>query len=332
MGRREDILNAVVEAKRLHDQHESRALAQQGEGRVNVFAMLTSLDIPVIFRPLQNLLGAFIDDPDKGVMVTTKRQLRVQRFTAAHELGHAALGHDASLDNEDVIEGALFRNGYDPREVQANAFATELLTPQWLIVEHMKRQGWKREDLTTPTVVYQLSLRMGSSYTATCYALTECKAISQIQCKKLLSVSRRDIKRSLTLPFEPDNYYGDVWLVTERDNGMVLEGSRTDLVVVKMHEHASAGYIWQFGELAASGLSIKSDERVGTPGHVGGAVYRTVIAQSDGHSSGHINIQETRPWQHNLDPLNSLALDVDLYGPVTAGLLPMQRDVLLEAA
>ena len=42
---------------------------------------------------------------------------------------------------------------------------------------------------------------------------------------------------------------------------MVLEGSRSDLVVVKMPEHASSGYVWQFGELVDAGLAIREDGR-----------------------------------------------------------------------
>src|SRR5262249_3555050 len=152
--------------------------------------------IPVMFRPLKNLLGAYIDDPGQGVMVTTQRQLPVQRFTAAHELGHAALGHEASFDEEEILTRALFvtEASYDPREIQANAFATDLLTPDWLIVHHMKRQGWTPQNVTDPTIVYQLALRMGSSYAATCYALAESKGIDQETRERLLKVKPRTIK------------------------------------------------------------------------------------------------------------------------------------------
>lgn len=190
MARRDDILNAVYEAERLHREFDTKARAEGDEGRIDVFGMLVKRDIPVMFRPLKNLLGVYINDPDQGVIVTTQRQLRVQRFTAAHELGHAALGHEASFDEEDILTRALFVTevSYDPREVQANAFASHLLTPPWLIVLHMKRQGWTRERLTDPIVVYQLALRMGSSYTATCYALAESKGIDKPTCEKLLKV------------------------------------------------------------------------------------------------------------------------------------------------
>src|SRR5260370_21304922 len=173
MASRYAILNAVVAADRLHREFDTKARAERGEGRSDVFGSVVKRDIPVMFRPLKGLLGAYIDNPDQGVLVTTQRPLPVQRFTAAHELGHAALGHEASLDEEDILTRALFvtEASYDPREIQANAFSTELLTPRWLLVQHMKRQGWTRENLTDPVVVYQLALRMGSSYSATCYAL-----------------------------------------------------------------------------------------------------------------------------------------------------------------
>jgi len=63
--------------------------------------------------------------------VTTQRQLPVQRFTAAHELGHAALGHETSLDIDEILARSPFveAESYDLREIQANAFASQLLTP-----------------------------------------------------------------------------------------------------------------------------------------------------------------------------------------------------------
>jgi Zn-dependent peptidase ImmA (M78 family) len=335
VARRDEILNAVYEANRLHKEYDTEARAKRGEGRIDVFGMLVGRDIPVMFRPLKNLLGAYIDHPGQGVMVTTQRPLPVQRFTAAHELGHAALGHEASLDEEDILMRALFDSSarFDSREIQANAFATELLTPQWLIVEHMNRQGWKRDKLTDPVIVYQLALRMGSSYSATCYALTECKGIDRPTCAKLLKVKPKSIKQSLAKPYEPNSWYGDVWLVTERDNGVVVEGSRSDLVVVRMPEHVSSGYVWQFGELVDAGLAIREDERASEGRqHIGGVVFRTVIAEAQDGASGHVNLREVRPWQPVGKPLNSIELEVDLSGPVPAGLLPVQLEALLEVA
>jgi Zn-dependent peptidase ImmA (M78 family) len=337
---RSDILNAVFEADRLHREFDTEVRAARGEGRIDVFGMLVKRDIPVLFRPLTKLLGAFVNDPDmdKGVIVTTRPPLRSQRFTAAHELGHAELGHETSYDGEEILTRALFVSGagFDPREDQANAFATELLTPPWLIVHHMERQGWERKDLTDPINVYQLALRMGSSYSATCYALAESGGIDAAVREKLLKVKPKTIKQALLKPYEPDTWYGDVWLVTERDNGMVLDGSRSDLVVLKFKEHASSGYVWQFGDLADTGLEIVEDGHAAKAGrqHIGGVVFRTVIAESQEEQGarGRVHLREVRPWQAKGEPLNSLELDVEFSGPFRTGLLPAQQEAELAVA
>jgi Zn-dependent peptidase ImmA (M78 family) len=52
-----------------------------------------------------------------------------QRFTLAHEFGHVRCGHEAKapiVDSVAVLGGLT----QDPREVQANAFAAELLAPR----------------------------------------------------------------------------------------------------------------------------------------------------------------------------------------------------------
>ena len=338
MANREAILRAVYEADRLHREFDTEASAREGEGRVDVFGMLVARDVPVLFRPLRNLLGAYISEPGKGILITSQRYLRVQRFTAAHELGHEVLGHEASLDGEEVLTRALFQttSGYDQRELQANAFASRLLTPSWLIVQHMNRQGWTRESFTDPGVVYQLSLRIGSSYLATCYALEEIKAIDSHTSQKLRAFSRKKIKQQLIGLFQPENWHLDVWLITEKDHGTVLEGSRSDLVVFSFKEHASAGYIWQFGDLVDAGLEIRGDERKPMAGEafIGGVVFRTVIAEpATAHgASGHVTLMESRPWAGSGEPLNSLELDVAFSGPVPVGLLPAQRAAELASA
>src|SRR6266851_3780372 len=160
------VLNASLAADRLHKQFDTKDRADAGEGRIDVFDMLVQKDVPVVFKPLKGLLGAFLnEDGSTGVMITTQRNLAVQRFTAAHELGHVLLGHEPSLDPEKT----LFRSpivereerGYDLQEIQANVFASQLLVPRWLLVKHMKRQIWTQSDMSRSDIVYQLSLLLG---------------------------------------------------------------------------------------------------------------------------------------------------------------------------
>ena len=333
---RSAILNAVAEADRLHKEFGTRELAERGCGRVDVFGMLEKRKIPLMFRPLDGLLGAFIDDPLPGVIVSTKRPLAVQRFTAAHEFGHALLDHDLSLDDDSILLRLPFvgRPTYDIQEIQADAFASELLMPHWLLAVHMLRQGWQASDLVRPEVVYQLSLRLGTSYAATCHAIRRYKSISSAQCQKLLGIQPRTIKRDLVHGFQPDSWYGDVWMITDRDEGMLVEGSAQDIVIISLDEHSGSGYVWMFDDLVAAGLSVVVDNReaIGDDDCVGGPVSRRVTAHSNGAANGQVRLTERRPWLPQETPLSTLAFEVNLFGPVGSGMLARERAQLLSVA
>ena len=103
-------------------------------------------------------------------MVTTQRQLSIQRFTAAHELGHFYLEHKPSLDDENVLRRSPFQNRGLPdlQELEANTFAAAFLMPRWLVMQHCRQHKWTAADLLDPDNVYQLALRLGTSYKATC--------------------------------------------------------------------------------------------------------------------------------------------------------------------
>jgi Zn-dependent peptidase ImmA (M78 family) len=331
------ILRAAQAAERLHKEFDTKTYTDGEEGRIDVFGMMAKRDLPVMFRPLDKLLGAYLNEGSPGVIITTQRQLPVQRFTAAHELGHAVLGHTPSLDPEDILMrspfGAKVAGGYDMQEIQANAFASQLLLPSWLLAKHVRRQGWTPENLVDADTVYQLSLRLGASYAATCHALHSSKVIDRSAYDDLVDVKPREIKRRLLDPYEPDNYKCDVWLITERDDGLLLEGSRSDLVVINVVEHSGSGYLWRIEDLAAVGLAVVSDGRNDPHERdtVGGMVFRTVVAKSEAGAIGHVNLREVRPWMAS-DPLRSLNLEVDFTGPVPAGLLQAQREALLGVA
>jgi hypothetical protein len=82
-----------MEAARLHLQlHRRDRMAETG-GAVDVFDASLQLNLPLILRPLNALLGAYLPLPTPGILITTQRPLSIQRFTTAHELGHFRLQH-----------------------------------------------------------------------------------------------------------------------------------------------------------------------------------------------------------------------------------------------
>src|SRR5215470_4133178 len=93
------VRNGSMAASRLHMQLGMQEKMQQHGGSVDVFSATLGLNLPLILRPLDGLLGAYIPEPISGMLVTTRRPLSIQRFTAAHELGHLRLGHLPSLDD-----------------------------------------------------------------------------------------------------------------------------------------------------------------------------------------------------------------------------------------
>ena len=218
MTKRDAVLEGAQAAARLLDQLGVRKAVEASGGSVDVFGALLALDTALVFRPLDGLLGACIRGPVPGVVISTQRPLRIQRFTGAHELGHVVLGHTMSLDGPEILgrSGGL-RNDH---EVAANSFASAFLLPKWALQMHAHRQGWNRKSMSDPHAVYQLSLRVGASFEATCIALERHGIINATTRRNLLNKPRREIKVELLDGFEIENYYPDVWLLTERDEGL----------------------------------------------------------------------------------------------------------------
>jgi Zn-dependent peptidase ImmA (M78 family) len=199
-----------------------------------------------LLRPLSGLLGAYIPTPIPGVLVTTARSLAIQRFTAAHEVGHFRMGHQPSLDDENILRrltpgftGMAF--GPNMQEVEANAFAAAFLMPLWLVQLHCYQQSWSAKDLARPDVAYQLSLRLGTSYEATSWTLQRYNLLDSLAADALRQVQPRSIKVKLLQEYQPPDYRGDVWALTERDAGTTINGSRNDLFVLRLNEHSGGG-------------------------------------------------------------------------------------------
>lgn len=82
-------------------------------------------EIPVVIAPLpDDLAGCLMPAP--LIWVNARHAAVRCRFTVAHELGHLRCGH--TPDIVDPVKN--FYETRDPKEIQANAFAAELLMPE----------------------------------------------------------------------------------------------------------------------------------------------------------------------------------------------------------
>ena len=195
MTRRDETLRAASEA--------ATALAESHTGArtsFDVVAAIMERDIPLLFRPLDRLWGAFIttNDDERGIIVSTRLALPVQRFTVAHELGHLMLGHRMSLDETIGFAGRNAPTSRPTQEAAADTFASELLAPKYLLLlASARRHGWTKDELRRPENIYQLSLRLGITYEAACWALVTCDILTRPEAARLQAAPVEDLKRAL---------------------------------------------------------------------------------------------------------------------------------------
>lgn len=326
-------------ASRVHRTLGTRGQIEARGGNIDIFGTINTLGVPLLLRPLKGLLGAYLNSPAPGILVTTERRMAVQRFTAAHELGHSHLGHDPSLDDEGILRRAMAQQASPTppsgrlQEIEADAFAIEFLIPRWLIKWHADHQKWRAADFEKPDIVYQLSLRLGASYAATCWTLARYNWLSPAEARRLTEVKPKNFKEALLADHQPSDYRGDVWLLTDRDAGLLIDGSRDDHFVLRLEEHSGGGYLWNIDQLKESGFAIVRDARHSFDEEdVGGHVVRSITAHPDEPRRGQLTLDERRPWLPSAPPLSTFVLDYDLSGPETEGFSRAERRAALEAA
>lgn len=94
------------------------------------------LNITVEYTPLDRELSgmAMIKECHKLIWINSLHHPNRQRFTLAHEIGHHVLHEEILLGGVHVDKGTLRRDtvsstGTETKEIEANAFASQLLMP-----------------------------------------------------------------------------------------------------------------------------------------------------------------------------------------------------------
>ena len=322
-------LDAVAAANRLHADLDLRRRVTEGRGFIDVFEAIGDLDIPLVFKPLESALGLCLPSPLRGIMVTTKRGLHIQRFTAAHELGHDALEHQGSVDREILERGPNSpSDGRDLQEIAAEAFAAEFLLPRWLYRHHIRAQGWTiADDLRRPETIYQLSLRMVASYEATCWGLLSHQIMLYDQVRELSKAKLGELKAGLGEGHKPSDSWADVWKVTQRDNGATLLGNPDDLLRIELEETPSSGYRWGVEALAPDDWELLADtsQFQTSPVLYGAPSRRVVVARPRHGGHGQISFHERQPWGNAPDNAG-FQIEFALQGPERSGLSRLDRE------
>ena len=328
MAFRADILIGAKAADELQLQLNTRDRVESSHANVDVFGSIAFRKAALLFRKLEGILGAYIPAKTPGILITTQRPLPIQRFTAAHELGHCFMNHKPSFDGEEILD---FTANAESMEAQANGFAAEFLMPKWLLKFHARRQGWDRQGMLNPGLVYQLSLRLGTSYLATCLSLKNHGILNPVKADKLLNIEPKAIKRSILPDHVPVNWHFDVWVLTDKDRGAVLQGQPEDLFLLRLGEIPGAGYLWNIEDLEGQGFKILKDVQIENEEEVGSPMVREVTASAESSLTGKMAMGLGRPWQKNEQPAERFQLDYDLRGK-ESGISRAERTQLRVAA
>lgn len=253
MSMRDQLLNAAKRAGEVLDNAEAKQRIKEGYTRIDPIAIAEGDGVPVMVRPLERLLGAFLrPQSSPGILVNSQRPIGMVHLTCAHELGHYFLGHDTKTD-----EDLEYDNSGLPDERAANEFAYRLLMPRWLVINIMNHKGWNLHDLEHADIVYQLSLRLGVSYTAMVWTLSRLKLLKEGVASSISRSSPKSLKKAASPTGVHTPQQGDVWVLDVRDKDFVIEPRTTDLFILKLPNHAGAGYIWTADAAANEGFKIK---------------------------------------------------------------------------
>jgi Zn-dependent peptidase ImmA (M78 family) len=249
---RSSLLRVAKLAAQVLDDSGAHERVEQGYTRVDPIAIAEQAGVAVMARPLDKLLGAFLREDEPGIILNTRRPAGMFHMTCAHELGHFYLGHLTTAD-----EHLDYRSDAAPFEQEADQFAYALMGPAWLITQVLNVQGWGRRAVQDPDTLYQLSLRLGLSYTATVWSLVRTRFLNANLAKTLAALPPAELKRRMVPDGTVLKEHQDVWRLRPADRACVLEPRATDTVVMDLPSHAAAGYLWSLQEAADHGYALE---------------------------------------------------------------------------
>lgn len=227
-------LAAVQAAARAHND-----LSIDPTRPIDPFDAINALGLELQFRPMKNLLGVIVPGQHAGVLINTERPASVQRYTAAHEIGHWYLDQAAfALDTEEHIEG----HPHDAREQNAQLFASHFLMPLDLVYSTAAQHQLRKGDTATPLTVYEMARDMHVSYTAAVHHLANTRFISASNRDQLLKTRPAQLKRLLTDGRTPTNPRGDIWTLGNEDTEVEIYVG--DEIIIELPENPSTGYRW----------------------------------------------------------------------------------------
>jgi Zn-dependent peptidase ImmA (M78 family) len=148
---------------------------------VPVDEIATTLGAVITYEPFDGEVSGMLvrDDGGSGPLIgiNSKHATTRQRFSMAHEIAHLVM-HTGKPMFVDRFVRVNYRNGEsDSDEVEANAFAAELLMPRNLVAEAVDRALAKQQWVTPDQLAKQLAKVFHVSPEAMSYRLQNLEVV-----------------------------------------------------------------------------------------------------------------------------------------------------------
>lgn len=230
----------------------------QNEPPVNIFLLAEQLGVLVNPTYLDKA-AAVVNREDEDhqrppwILVNSAQPVERQRYSIGHEIGHLLLHEGERV----VRHPHLYMRHFDQKEIEAEAFAAELLMPRTLLDESVKKVDPKRP---IEEGVFMLAYLYQVSFTAMTMRLYGLDVISRTVYDQLSKVKPSTLESSLTKakgkrPFRAEKFVPSL----EKDLGVKPTPSAfTADAVRKMQEMAYTRYLGQETQGGAKPMALYS--------------------------------------------------------------------------
>ncbi|WP_311258274.1 protease inhibitor I42 family protein [Microbacterium sp. WCS2018Hpa-9] len=284
---------------------------------VDVYDVIRRMGVWLVFNEFTDLLGAMSREGAGGIIINPARPLGMQRYTAAHELGHYVLHSDldASWDTTTEVMGSP-----SIHEQEAQAFASAFLMPRKLINLTLGRLHAPSAPLDA-TTVYAASRDIEVSYEAMLVQLAQMKKITAEELLTLRKVKPATVKKRLG-GTDSRATVKQVWTADAQRGITALTVNDGDEIAVTLPENPTTGYRWHSHpsglDLVDDQFFLRDDAAVGEGG-TRRLVYRA-------HDAGTVDqlVEERRPFA----PDDSIA---NMHLRATVRMDPVQENALILA-
>lgn len=230
--KRVDALVAAADTLRLLDIDQNHV--------IDPFDAIDRLGLDLVIAKLDHLLGAVLPHGNGGVLITSERPIGVQRYTAAHEIGHWILHRDElRLDNADDVLGTPATE----LERQAQLFAAYFLMPPPVMEAAAARHGLKR-GYVRPEQVYLVSRDVDVSYEAAIRRLATMEIIAPSETPALLKFGRLNALKAAFDGHRPVDGNAAMWSVDAALDQVTLPVREGDDVLIMLPENRTTGWRW----------------------------------------------------------------------------------------